>query len=762
MLERISEIQGIGLLHQANGKAHSCQRATLVYADNGRGKSTLATILRSAATGDPSLVAASKTIDGTLPAKVVLQFGSGHKVTYDSGAWSEARAELLVFDAEFVARNVHSGGAVNTDHRKNLLEFALGEAAVSARAAVDGATVAAKAASDQVNSLVSQLSGHHPGMTLAQFQQLAAETDVETKLADLTKQLVAASNVAIIQAKPVPSTVGEPLFDLDGLFMELAVSLNDVHADAETIVKQHIGKLGGSGLEGWLSQGRQFGDGISCPFCDQDISDNDLVKAYQTHFNAAYNELKATVAALQVRVTNGLANGLVENVAKNVGVASAQAVAWAEHVETEKIGFDFTAAEATLTTLRSFLLELVGRKQATPLDSMGSVEEKAKALELWKQFLVPLQAANVLIKSAEERIGQYKLALTGESAPQLQQQIARLQAVKRRHAPEVVSLMSQLATARTGALGADSAKKAARETLDSLMGATLGKYQTSINALLKKFGASFSIKGMSANFRGNAPRSEYGLLLRGKDIPLEGGPPSFATALSEGDKRTLAFAFFIASTLEDAKLWTRIVVIDDPMCSLDLNRRHHTRTVLRQIHAKAAQLIVLAHDPYFLRDLRDGLKKDDSTAVVALFQLTAAPLNYTDFAPLDIDRECESEYARHHRLLNDFSTGAGGDPRVVAKAIRPMLEGYLHRRFPGLLPKDSMFGGVVIRIRDSLAPSPLCHAKNLIDELNEVNDYAGQFHHDTNPDADTVAIHAPELKTFADQALCIVHKGAPA
>ena len=91
-----------------------------------------------------------------------------------------------------------------------------------------------------------------------------------------------------------------------------------------------------------------------------------------------------------------------------------------------------------------------------------------------------------------------------------------------------------------------------------------------------------------------------------------------------------------------------------------------------------------------------------------------------------------------------------------------MLEGYLHRRFPGLLPKDLMFGGVVIRIRDSVAPSPLTHAANLIDALNEVNEYAGQFHHDTNPDADTVVISASELKGFVDDALCIVHKGAPA
>ena len=761
MLERIAEIEGIGLLHQANGKPHTCQKATLVYADNGRGKSTLATIFRSASTGNAGLIAASKTVDGTLSPKVVLQFGSGHKVSFENGIWSEQRPELVVFDADFIGRNVHSGGAVNTDHRKNLLEFALGEAAVAARAAVDKATTESKAASDKVQSLVGQLSGHHAGLTLAQFEQLTQISDIDAKVADLQKRLGAANNVAAIQAKAVPKALAEPSFDIDGLFTGLGLSLKDVHADAEKVVKQHIAKLGGKGAEGWLSQGRHFGNGDACPFCDQDISSNDLVLAYQTHFNAAYGELKIKVAELQSTVTAGTAANIIDAFAQGIGVANAQATAWAENVPTQAISFDVDVARTALAAFREFVTDLARRKGATPAEPLGTAEEKAQAVTLWQAVLAPVRIANAAIKMAEGLISGYKAQLSSDSVPQLQQQIQQLQATKRRYDAKVVELLGLLTAARKAAALAETAKKTARDSLDSLMTTTLTKYQTSINTLLKNFGASFSIKGMSANFRGNAPRSEYGLLLRGKDVALEGGPPSFATALSDGDKRTLAFAFFIASTLEDPKLATRTVIIDDPMCSLDLNRRHHTRAVLKKIQSKVAQLIVLAHDPYFLRDLRDALRKEDKAAPIAIFQLAAAPKNYTDFATLDIDKECESIYSQHHRLLNDFGAGKGGDPKSVAKAIRPLLEGYLHRRFPGLLPKDLMFGQVVVLIRDSIAPSPLCYAKNLVDELNEINDYAGQFHHDANPDADTVVVTAAELKTFADRALGVVHKGAP-
>ena len=197
---------------------------------------------------------------------------------------------------------------------------------------------------------------------------------------------------------------------------------------------------------------------------------------------------------------------------------------------------------------------------------------------------------------------------------------------------------------------------------------------------------------------------------------LEGGPPSFSTALSEGDKRTLAFAFFIASAVADPNIGSKTIVIDDPMCSLDLNRRQHTRAVLRKVNEMSEQLIVLAHDPYFLRDLRDFFLKADKLAQIADFQLVQTKGDYSNFEAIDLDKECESVYFRHHRMLNEFLDGNIADSRSVAKAIRPMLEGYLHRRFPGRVPKDLLFGQVVILIRDALPTNPLSHAKNLVNE----------------------------------------------
>ena len=760
MLERIEEIQGIGLLHDANGKPFKWQKATVLYADNGRGKSTLATILRSVRAGDPIPIVERKTIDGTLPPKVTMQFGSGRKVTFSANKWSETRPEFLVFDADFVEKNVHSGGVVNTGHRKNLLHFALGEKAVAARLAEEKATADARKAADDVQKVIGQLSGHHEGMALADFEKLSNLADADKQLEALEKRIVAARSSVLLLKRAVTSPVAIPSLEFAPFFEVLGTTIESVQDDAEATVRTHVATLGKPGAEAWLSQGQVFDQGEVCPYCAQPTADLDLIKAYKTHFNAAYSDLKAKVSTLDKRISGVTNDSIVTDFAHRVASAASAANVWSDQVSVPEIQFDTDAAHGKLTELRESLLALVSLKQANPTAAIGMGDESERVKGLWGEVAALMNTANKVIGDAKLAVDQFRQKLASEDIQQLSTQQKKLEISKKRHAPTVVTLIADLAAARTASTSAETAKNTARSALDTLMKQTLKDYQKSINDLLAKFGASIQIEAMDTNFRGGTPRSEYGLALRGKSVPLEGGPPSFGTALSEGDKRTLAFAFFVASTLADSKLQTRIVVVDDPMCSLDLNRKQHTRTVLKEICGKAEQLVVLAHDIYFVRDLRNDLTPKDGSYSVAVLGLHYAAKGYTNFDKLDVDKECQSPYFHHHNILVDYVNNGSGDHRQIAKAIRPLLEGYLHRRFPGLIPTSLMFGQVVDHIDNAPAGSPIAHAQCLVKELREINTYAGQFHHDTNPgNADTMHITPTELTTFSNRSLVVIHKG---
>ena len=761
MLKKIELIQGIGLFYNANGKPHTFDKATLIYAENGRGKSTLANILRSVATNNPSLLSGRTTLDGSHAPKCLLNFDSGHKVKYEDGAWSEKRPELLVFDADFIEKNVHSGGEVNTHHRKNLLEFALGEQAVLARKLVDAETKAAKAASDDESVIKDNISRYHSGVLFKQFEALQPIVDADIQIQALQKRIIAASSIQALVNKQLPSVVAVPTPDIDGLFSILGRSLEQIQEDADRIVREHISLIGHPKAENWLSLGHQLGQEDNCPYCCQPLKGIEIIQAYKSHFNAAYEELKIQVSKLENGVSQRFSDQTVELFASNIERMQVLAFAWKEYVPLNDMPFDKEAAYIILRELRVFLQKMVTQKMLRPTEVVGNHADKEKAKILWGQVTEAMELSNQAIAESVITIKAYRNKLAAENIQQLEKQIQSLELAQRRHTKPVVDLLAELKNANSISLAAEQRKKIAKNALNILMTDTLAQYQTEINKILPKLGASFTIHEMNANFLGSGPRSEYELLLRGKNIPLD-GQPSFSTTLSEGDKRTLAFAFFIASILTDQNLDKRIVVIDDPMSSLDINRKQYTRTTLKTIFNKTEQLIVLAHDLYFIRDLRNDLsEKNDSPSSVRVFKLRHTVNDYTDFANVNIDHECESRYMSHHRVLSEFSesTNTALNLREVAKSIRPLLEGYLHRRFPRHISKKLLFGQIVCAIKDANPPSPLVFAKGLVEKLNEVNSYAGQFHHDTNPDADNITINHTELLLFVKSALDIVHKG---
>ena len=69
-----------------------------------------------------------------------------------------------------------------------------------------------------------------------------------------------------------------------------------------------------------------------------------------------------------------------------------------------------------------------------------------------------------------------------------------------------------------------------------------------------------------------------------------------------------------------------------------------------------------------------------------------------------------------------------------------------------------MFGQIIDFFERAPASSPLSHLASSIKELKEVNEYAGKFHHDTDPQADTNPIVDAELAAFAKRVLTLIYR----
>src|ERR1039457_1728485 len=85
-------------------------RLTLIYAENGRGKTTLSAILRSLATGDPIPIAERRRLAAQHPPHVVLEcVGGPPPAIFQNNAWMRTLPNMAVFDDMFVDANVYSG-----------------------------------------------------------------------------------------------------------------------------------------------------------------------------------------------------------------------------------------------------------------------------------------------------------------------------------------------------------------------------------------------------------------------------------------------------------------------------------------------------------------------------------------------------------------------------------------------------------------------------------------------------------------------------
>jgi len=131
MLSEVKFIQSIGRFELAQSTPGATfGPCTLIFGENGWGKSTLADILRSLTTNNPAILAGRATLDGDAPPKAVIRIDTQNTV-FDNGSWSGPRPPIAVFDNAFINDNVFSGDIVTIDHMRSQYGLVVGAEGVT-------------------------------------------------------------------------------------------------------------------------------------------------------------------------------------------------------------------------------------------------------------------------------------------------------------------------------------------------------------------------------------------------------------------------------------------------------------------------------------------------------------------------------------------------------------------------------------------------------------------------------------------------------
>ena len=118
MIEAIQLLRNIGTFDSVNSGAQlPLKKFALMYAENGRGKTTLAAVLRSLGNGDPLPILERKRLGSANPPHSVVIGNGGQPAVFQNGTWTDRLADIVVYDDHFITENVCSGMEVETAHR---------------------------------------------------------------------------------------------------------------------------------------------------------------------------------------------------------------------------------------------------------------------------------------------------------------------------------------------------------------------------------------------------------------------------------------------------------------------------------------------------------------------------------------------------------------------------------------------------------------------------------------------------------------------
>jgi len=764
MIESFNVLDNIGQFGLVRAGARiPLAKLSLVYAENGRGKTTLAAILRSLATGDSTLIAERKRLGSPNPPNVVIQENSAPAV-FQNGVWSRILPQIAVYDDKFVAENVCSGMQVATEQRQNLHELILGAQGVALnhrlQAHIDAVEEHIRQLRIKGDAIPTAMRG---SLSVEQFCALEPRNDIDAALQIAERNISAAHAADTIRTRAPFRLLNLPVFDAPSVEALLNRGLPDLDAAAAGGVQAHLSTLGG-GAEEWLAGGisriAEASAGVGhevCPFCTQNIDGSALIAHYRAYFGEAYDELKKAISAQIASVNSIHAGDIPSAFERSVLQLTQDREFWSKFTDVPEIRLDTAAIARAWKAARDGVSASLNEKLSAPLEHLTLAPAVLAAIEQFHRVREDVNSLSAQLAAANTRIALVKEQAAAANVSALEADLARLKLIKARHTPEVDALCRAYLVGKASKATTEGLRDQARGALDQYRNSVFPAYEGAINDYLRQFNAGFRLAGVNSINTRTGSSCTYSVVINNVSIPITAATPaepSFRNTLSAGDRNTLALAFFFASLEQDPDLGLKIVVIDDPITSLDEHRTVSTVQEFRRLFPRVDQIIVLSHSKSFLCALWEGADTATRTAIRINRDATGSSI-----AGWDVNRDCITEHDRRHTQVSSYVQAS--DPteeRAVAEALRPILEAFLRVAYPADFPAGTLLGSFINVCRQRVGtPREILNNADIA-ELDDLREYGNRFHHDSNPAWQTVLINDQELVRFCQRTLAFASR----
>jgi wobble nucleotide-excising tRNase len=797
MIAKFDKIASIGKFRNYSAKGDvSFKEFTVIFADNGCGKTTLAAIIRSLLLNDDAILRKRVSDNPTLDQAVILTTKDhlGNKVTISFGkaGWKKTYDNIEIFDTVFVNENIYSGFDISDAHKKNLHEFVVGAQGVITKRKILKNKKDKEDTRHQLdeiaNDLIIKVAYGLTADKVKEFIKITKEdaAGITDKITSAKKELRTAQSQKSLLKYP-----DLPIVDKWTSGINFSNLKNDVEASSKTIkdktlerlFERHVSDLSEhsvSGAEDWLRAGFEYVTnkressktnnlhGVNCPFCQQRLSNSiDIIKAYSQLFDAEFNEYIERLQSHVTKVSRFNLQALVVEKNATKKVFTERLDYWKEYLEDDLPRFSVLTDSKSMQVQYEAMKGVVESKCKNP-----STSKAAKGITEFKERLDEVNAnidkTNKFILGYNARIKTFKAKIRDPSVAE--KHLIALQRIQKRFDPVIMQLCKSYSEKSKELQKLEAEYTQLSQNEEKEANTFIKDYSDKINYYLRDvFGTPFQIKNMiHGNRKGKAKdaKVDYQLLLNGKPISFDPDEAfSIRDCLSEGDKSTIAFSFFLSKLEIDPQLVNKVLVYDDPLSSLDKNRRHKTVSLISEISKSIKQTIVLSHNESFLWELY----KDYDAGRRKALRINQDHIDDNSFLEdLDIEFLVEHEYFVHIKELEVWlkKPDIRKKERIIG-LIRNVLESHIkfkfYRQLASINLSKQTFGVCIEELVTQGTPFRNDKSRdNIITLLRELNAIScGPHHGGPPPDPkhlgrDPSKITDTELASYVKQTFTLI------
>jgi wobble nucleotide-excising tRNase len=662
MIQKLKVLKSTGKFYDfaSKGDGLDWHKNTFLFAPNAYGKSTLVNVLRSLRDNAPKIIRARRTLNvATVPEAVIMV--DGDNLHFNGSKWSKSCPAIRIFDIPFIHANILAQ-EIEHEHRKSIYLLIIGAQGGELAQELASLKNREKDRRKQFEGLIAKFRSAGFTHALDAFLGVPAaeEAAIAGRIQKLEQDIKSKQSETQVRTLESPRPLLAPAFDLTELKAIAAQKVNAVHKEAERQVLAHIARnfKDKATAKDFIRRGLDLLQS-DCPFCGQDLkSAADLLAAYKQYFDDAFRTYQQKLASQLDGLTRWNLDNELTALVSTHNANSVTVKQWEPFIGAMVFPDIATAVESCrpkLAELKAKAQVELEKKQKDPNADIDLLVFDGLAGELASLKTI-VSGYNSAVTALIAKTKEFVANLPKSNVDSIQRDLAKQREIGQRFKPEWKQWATDYQKSKKDADDLLSQKNAKQRELEGYTKALFDTHQKRINELLVTLSADFTINGFTGKVdeRANEAYSDFSFLILERKVPLtarQEDEPCFKNTLSEGDKSTLAFAFFMAALEKSPDLGNQILIFDDPLSSLDEMRREATARVLMDLSPKLNQLCVFTHKKDFLGMLFDKMPENK------VLQIKSDKKNGSRLEPMDVEEGRKGELARlvdeMERYLNE-------------------------------------------------------------------------------------------------------------